>query len=295
MEQGTEQYPSLWRTPDPAPQPEPEPEYQYEPPQSPIREDRSLLKRIGGGIVALGVLLAKLGAQLKWLLVLLPKMKILTTAGTMLVSTAAYAWLFGWQFGIGFVLLILVHEMGHAIQLRREGVDAGWPVFIPFLGAYIGMKEMPKDAAAEARVGLAGPVLGSIGCLVPLALYAATGNDLFRALAYIGFFLNLFNLLPILPLDGGRAMAAVSPIFWALGMVLIVAATILFPSPIIILIVLFGGLETWRRWQARKSPESKAYHDVSRGTRLAVGVVYLGLALLLGVGIHFTHFTRTFG
>jgi|tagenome__1003787_1003787.scaffolds.fasta_scaffold20984015_3 Zn-dependent protease len=292
MEQGTEQYPSLWRTPDPAP--EPEPEYQYEPPPSPVREDKGLLKRIGGGIVALGVLLAKLGAQLKWLLILLPKMKILTTAGTMLVSTAAYAWLFGWQFGIGFVLLILVHEMGHAIQLRREGVEAGWPVFIPFLGAYIGMKEMPKDAAAEARVGLAGPVLGSIGCLLPLALYAATGNDLFRALAYIGFFLNLFNLLPILPLDGGRAMAAVSPIFWIFGMALIVAATILFPSPIILLIVLFGGLETWRRWKARKSPESKAYHDVSRGTRLAVGAVYLSLAVLLAVGIHFTHFTRTF-
>jgi Zn-dependent protease len=292
MEQGTEQYPSLWRTSDPAPQPEPE--YTYEPPQSPIREDKGLLKRIGGGIVALGVLLAKLGAQLKWLLLLLPKMKILTTAGTMLVSTAAYAWLFGWQFGIGFVLLILVHEMGHAIQLRREGVEAGWPVFIPLLGAYIGMKEMPKDAAAEARVGLAGPVLGSIGCLVPLALYAATGNDLFRALAYIGFFLNLFNLIPISPLDGGRAMAAVSPVMWLLGLGLIVAATILFPSPIIVLILLFGGFETYRRWKMRKSPEWQAYHDVSKGTRIAVAAVYLSLALLLAVGIHFTHFTRTF-
>jgi Zn-dependent protease len=288
MEQGTEQYQPLWRTP------EPESEYPtYEPPQSPIREDRGLFKRIGGGIVALGLLLAKLGAKLKVLLVLLPKMKILTTAGTMLVSVAAYALLWGWQFGIGFVLLLLVHEMGHAIQLRREGVKSGWPVFIPFLGAYIGMKEMPKDAGAEARVGLAGPVLGSIGCLVPLALYAATGNNLFRALAFIGFFLNLFNLLPILPLDGGRAMAAVSPIFWAVGMALIVVATILFPSPIIILIVLLGGLETWRRWQQRKSPESKAYHDVSRGTRLAVGAIYLSLALLLAVGIHFTHFQRT--
>jgi Zn-dependent protease len=166
-------------------------------------------------------------------------------------------------------------------------------VFIPFLGAYIGMKEMPKDAGAEARVGLAGPVLGSLGSLVPLALYAATGNNLFRALAFIGFFLNLFNLLPILPLDGGRAMAAVSPVFWAVGLALIVVAAVLFPSPIILLIVLFGGLETWRRWKARKSPESKAYHDVSRGTRLAVGAVYLGLALLLAVGLHFTHFTRT--
>ena len=219
MEQGTEQYPSLWRAPEPEPT--------YEPPQSPIREDRGIFKRLGGGIVALGALLAKL----KVLFLLLPKAKILTTAGTMLVSLAAYAWLFGWWFGLGFVLLLFVHEMGHAIQLRREGVKAGWPIFIPLLGAYIGMKEMPKDAGAEARVGLAGPVLGTIGCLVPLALYAITGSDIFRALAFIGFFLNLFNLVPILPLDGGRAMAAVSPAFWGVGFALMVVAAILFPEP----------------------------------------------------------------
>src|ERR671935_2128596 len=284
MEQTSEELP-IWRPAEPDPA--------YEPP-SPVKEDRGLFKRIGAGIAALGALIAKFAAQLKVLLLLLPKVKLFATAGSMLVSIGAYALLWGWQFGIGFVLLLLVHEMGHAIQLKREGVKAGWPVFIPFLGAYIGMKEMPKDAGAEARVGLAGPVLGSIGCLVPLALYAATGNNLFRALAFIGFFLNLFNLLPILPLDGGRAMAAVSPLFWAVGLALIVVAAILFPSPIILLIVVFGGLETWRRWQARKSPEMKSYHQVSRGTRLAVGAVYLSLALLLGVGIHFTHFPRTF-
>src|SRR3954470_931427 len=276
--------PTIWTAPEPREAPP-----VYEPP-SPVREDRGLLKRIGGGIVALGALLAKF----KGVLLLLPKVKLLATFGTMAVSIAAYALLWGWQFGVGFVLLILIHELGHSIQLRREGIKAGAPIFIPFLGAYIGMKQMPKDAAAEARVGLAGPVLGSLGALVPLALYAATGNNLFRALAFIGFFINLFNLLPILPLDGGRAMAAVSPIFWIFGMALIVAATILFPSPIILLIVLFGGLETWRRWKARKWPESKAYHDVSLGTRLAVGAVYLSLAVLLAVGIHFTHFTRTF-
>ncbi len=212
----------------------------------------------------------------------------------MLVSLAAYAWLFGWWFGLGFVLLLFVHEMGHAIQLRREGVKAGWPIFIPLLGAYIGMKEMPKDAGAEARVGLAGPVLGTIGCLVPLALYAVTGSDIFRALAFIGFFLNLFNLVPILPLDGGRAMAAVSPAFWGVGFALMVVAAILFPSPIILIIVLLGGLETWRRYKMRKSPEMQDYLKVSRGTRFAVGAVYISLALLLAVGIHFTHFARTF-
>ena len=284
MEQGTEQFP-LWHAP------EPEPEYET---PSPIKEDRGLLKRIGGGIAALGVLIAKFAAQAKFLLLLLPKAKILVTAGSMLVSLAAYAWLFGWWFGVGFLLLLFVHEMGHAIQLRREGVRSSWPVFIPFMGAYIGMKEMPKDAAMEARVGLAGPILGSLAALVPLAIYGATGSNFWRALAFIGFFLNLFNLLPILPLDGGRAMAAVSPFMWVLGFGLFVAAAVFFPSPIILIIALLGGLETWRRFQARKSPEMREYHKVSRGTRLAVGAVYIGLAVLLAVGLNLTHFHRTF-
>ena len=284
MEQTREELPPLWTPVEPDPT--------YEPP-SPVREDRGIFKRIGAGIAALGALIAKLGSSLKFLLVLLPKAKLFTTAGTMLVSVAAYALLWGWQFGVGFVLLLLVHETGHAIQLRREGMKATMPVFIPFLGAYIGMKEMPKNAAVEARVGLAGPVLGSIGCLVPLALYAATGNNLFRALAFIGFFLNLFNLLPIVPLDGGRAMAAISPKVWLLGFAALVAGAVFFPNPIILLIVVFAGLEGWRRWRARKSPEMQEYHRVSPGTRIAVATVYLGLALLLGVGMHFTHLPRS--
>jgi Zn-dependent protease len=285
MEQSSEELP-IWRPVEPEPA--------YEPP-SPVREDRGLFKRIGAGIAALGALLAKLGSSLKFLLVLLPKGKLFLTAGSMLVSVAAYAALWGWQFGAGFVLLLLVHETGHAIQLRREGMKATAPVFIPFLGAYIGMKEMPKNAAVEARVGLAGPVLGSIGCLVPLALYGVTGNNLFRALAFIGFFLNLFNLLPIVPLDGGRAMAAISPLVWIVGFAGLLVAAILFPNPIIFIIVLFAGLEAWRRFKLRKSPEHQAYHDVSRGTRFAVAAVYIGLALLLVVGMHYTHFHRTLG
>jgi Zn-dependent protease len=285
MEQSSEELP-IWRPAEPDPT--------YEAP-SPVKEDRGLFKRIGAGLAALGALIAKAGAQLKFLLLLLPKAKLFATAGSMIVSIGAYALLWGWQFGVGFVLLLLVHEMGHAIQLRREGMKATAPVFIPFLGAYIGMKEMPKNAAVEARVGLAGPVLGSIGCLVPLALYAVTGNNLFRALAFIGFFLNLFNLLPIVPLDGGRAMAAISPLVWIVGFAGLLAAAIFFPNPIIFLIVLFAGLEGWRRFKGRNSPEQQDYHRVSRGTRIGVAAVYLGLALLLVVGMHFTHFQRTIG
>jgi Zn-dependent protease len=163
------------------------------------------------------------------------------------------------------------------------------------MGAFVGMKQLPDNAAAEARVGLAGPVLGSIGCLIPLGLYAATGDDFWKALAFTGFFLNLFNLLPVLPLDGGRAMAALSPWMWFVGFGLLIGATVLFPSPIMLLILLFGGMETLRRWRARKTPASEAYHRVTRGQRIAVALVYLGLALALAVGMDVTHLPRTFG
>ena len=246
-------------------------------------------------LAALGLLLAKFAAKGKGLLLLLPKLKLFTTSASALVSVAAYSLIWGWKFAIGFVLLLLVHELGHVFQLRREGIPASAPMFIPFLGALVAMKELPKDAAAEARVGLAGPVFGSLAALVPLAIYGLTGDELFRALAYIGFFLNLFNLLPVLPLDGGRAMAALSPWMWFVGFALLIAATIAFPNPIMILILLFGGFETWRRWQARKSPESREFHRVPRGTRVAVAVVYLGLAAALALGMDATFLDRSFG
>jgi hypothetical protein len=156
------------------------------------------------------------------------------------------------------------------------------------------MKQMPQNAAAEARVGLAGPVLGSLGCLIPLVLWKVTGGTFWQALAFTGFFLNLFNLLPVLPLDGGRAMAALSPWMWIVGFGLLVAGAIFFPSPIMILILLFGGMETMRRWRARRTPTAQEYHRVSKGQRAAVALVYLGLALALAYGVHATHVVRTF-
>jgi Zn-dependent protease len=255
---------------------------------------RSLWRRIGSALAALGLLLVKVGAKGKALLLLLPKLKLFTTSASMLVSIGAYALIWGWRFGVGFVLLLLVHEMGHVIQLRREGIKASAPMFIPFLGALVAMKELPKDAAAEARVGLAGPVLGSIGCLVPLALFALTGNDLFKALAFVGFFLNLFNLLPVLPLDGGRAMAALSPWMWFAGYGLLIAATVAFPNPIMLLVLLIGGLETWRRWQQRKTPEAREYNRVRPLTRAAVAAVYISLVAALAVGMDATHLARSF-
>jgi Zn-dependent protease len=272
----------------------PEPEREYEPihPGAGRREPwRERAKRYFGPIAAGLVVLATKG---KAILLLLPKLKIFTTSASMLVSIAAYAWIWGWPFAVGFVLLLLLHEMGHVIQLRREGVEASAPMFIPFLGAVIAARSMGDDAAAEARVGLAGPILGSIASLVPLVIWQATGEEFWQALAYVGFFLNLLNLLPVLPLDGGRAMAALSPWVWAVGYAGLVALTFAFPNPILILVLIFGGIESWRRFKARNTPESQAYHAIPGRTRALVAITYLGLAAALAVGVSETFLEKDF-
>jgi len=267
---------------------------QYEPIQPGSGRQRTLrqrLERFFGPILAAVVVLATKG---KALLLLLPKLKVFTTSASMLVSIGAYALIWGFPFALGFVILLLVHEMGHVFQLRREGIEASAPMFIPFLGAVVAAKSLGDDAAAEARVGLAGPILGSIGTLVPLGIWLATGEEFWQALAFVGFFLNLFNLLPVLPLDGGRAMAALSPWVWAVGYVLLIALTFAFPNPILLLVLLFGGMESWRRWRQRGTPESRAFHAIPGRTRALVALTYLGLAALLALGVAETHLERDF-
>jgi Zn-dependent protease len=254
---------------------------------------KSVGRKLLGPLIAVGLILLKFGTKLKAALLLLPKLKFLTTSASMLVSIAAYALIWGWKFAVGFVLLLLVHELGHVVQLRREGVEASAPMFIPFLGAVIAAKSMGDDAAAEARVGLAGPILGSIASLVPLGIWLATGEPFWQALAYVGFFLNLLNLLPVLPLDGGRAMAALSPWVWIAGYAALVALIFVFPNPILLLVLIFGGIETWRRFRNRNTPEGQAYHRVPPRTRALVAAVYIGLAVALTIGVSETFLERS--
>src|SRR5829696_7752820 len=182
---------------------------------APAPPERTGIKRLLWPlIVGLG-LLVKYG---KFALLFVGKAKFLTTSGSMLVSVAAYSLIWGWTFAAGFVLLLLVHEMGHVIQLRREGVEASAPMFIPFLGAVVAAKSLGDDALAEARVGLAGPVLGTLGAVLLTPVW--------QALAFTGLFLNLFNLLPVVPLDGGRAMAAMAPWMWFVGFAAMVGVAI---------------------------------------------------------------------
>lgn len=271
----------------------PQPSFVPEPPTAEELDEernRSRLKKLGALAISLGVIASK-G---KFLFLALIKVKAVTTLGTMLISIAAYALALGWPFAIGFVLLLFVHEMGHVFQLRREGVEASAPVFIPFVGALIAVESLGKDAAAEARVGLAGPILGTIATLIPLSLWLATGSELWRSLAYVGCFLNLINLMPVLPLDGGRAMAVLGPSVWIAGILIAVAATVIFLGPFMLVFVLIlGGPELYHRLKNRHSEESRQFHSVPAGTKVAVAAIYLSLAALLIVGTAETYVPRT--
>jgi Zn-dependent protease len=254
-----------------------------------------LRRRIGGALAAAAALIAKFFAAIKGSLLFLPKLA--TTAGTALVSVAAYSLFWGWTFALGFVVLLFIHEMGHVIQLRREGLKATAPMFIPFFGAVVVAKSLGENALAEARVGLAGPILGTTGAAGCLAIAEATNSDMLRALAYVAFFLNLINLIPLVPFDGGRAMAAMAPAMWFVGLGAMVVLLLLTGNFFLLVFIGLGGMETWRRWKLRgtRSLEQAAYYRVSPRNRALVGAVYIGLIVALVFGMHESHILTSAG
>jgi Zn-dependent protease len=255
------------------------------------RPARTLRKRAGSALAGIVALAAKFGAYLKAGVLLLPKLALLSSAGTALVSIAAYSLLWGWPFAAGFVALLFVHEMGHVVQLKREGIKASTPMFIPFLGAAIFSRSLGDNALAEARVGLAGPVLGTVGAVAVAVAGALTGSDLLLALAYIAFFLNLINLVPVVPFDGGRAMAAVAPSMWFLGIGGLVAMILVLGNPFLLIFILLALREMPRRWRQLRSRsiEQAAYYRVPRRHRIAIGAVYIALIVVLAFGMSQTH------
>src|SRR3954451_15891905 len=262
--------------------PELEPGFRDYEPIHPEPGWKSFARKLWAPIVAIGAFLAKFG-------VVLLKFKFLFS---MFVSAAIYVWIGGWWFGIGLVVLLFVHEMGHVIEARHQGLPVSAPMFIPFLGALITLKQMPEDAWKEARVALAGPIVGSIGAAFCLVAAVALDSDLLRALAFFGFLINLFNLLPVYPLDGGRAVEALHPVVWVVGLVGLVALTLLAPNPVLILVLLFGGFQMWERWQNRHHPERQAFYRIKPWQRIVVAIVYIGLAAALGIAADLTHLQR---
>ena len=249
-----------------------------------------ILRKLAAPFVFVGVMFWKF----KFVLTAIFKFKIFTTSASMLVSLAAYAWIWGWKFALGFILLLFVHELGHYLEAKRQGLDVGAPVFIPFLGAAILLKENPLDAWREAQVAIAGPIVGSIGAAVVWLVGEQQDSELFVALGFTGFFINLFNLLPVVPLDGGRIAAAIHPYLWFLGFAGLVALAFFAPNPLLIVIALVVGLELWRRWQERRTPEAQGYYRIQPWQRVAATVGYFGLAALLVLGMSASFVERDF-
>lgn len=216
--------------------------------------------------------------------------KLLTTGGTMLLSVVAYAFVYGWRYAAGFVGLIFVHEMGHYLAARQRGLDVGAPTFIPFVGAWIELKDQPHDVETEAWVGFAGPLLGSLAALACYFAARETGSKLLLALAYAGFFLNLFNLIPLSPFDGGRITAVLSPRVWLLGVPVLAALFFWRPSPLLILVAVLAAPQVLKAWRYDpQAPENRDYYAVSTETRMTYALYYLGLLGFLAVMAHDTH------
>lgn len=276
-------------TDDSWPAPTPEPWVPVPAPPQPADPNslRSRVKRLLAPLAGVGAFLAKFG-------IVLIKLKSFLLIGSMAVSVAAYASIWGWKFALGFVLLIFVHEMGHVVVLRARGIRAGWPVFLPFLGAFVSMKSMPQSVYQEAESALAGPIAGTAGALAVGYLAHLDGSGLLRSLAFTGLLLNLFNLLPALPLDGGRVAGALHPVIWLGGLVALLGFEIYRPSPVIPILLVLGGFELYRRWRGRDSEASKVYFALQPGQRARIGGAYLCLIGVILIGMHWTYAQRHF-
>lgn len=246
------------------------------------------LKRCLGPVAVVLLLVFKFFAKVKFLII--PVLKffplILKTGGTMLLTIGAYAMTLGWRFAVGFVLLIFVHELGHLAAARRLGLNVGAPVFIPFMGAFIALKDAPRNAWIEAQVGIGGPLFGALGAFACDVVYDMTGSPLYHALAYSGYFLNLFNLVPLGFLDGGRIVTALSPWFWVVGL-LVVGWMVVTHFNFILLLVLILSLPRLFSLFRAKSDEERRYFEVTPGQRWFIGGLYFILIafLVLGMGV----------
>lgn len=183
-------------------------------------------------------------AKFKWAIALLKWTKFGGTFITMGISLWAYAVFYGWKFAVALVYLIFVHEMGHIVAARRKGIPTSPAFFIPFVGALISIKKQPRDAATEAYLAYGGPLAGFISFVPAIILYEVNGDPFWALVIYLGALINLFNLIPVSPLDGGRIVSVLSTKIWLAGLLILVGIVILSPSPILFL-VLFIGIFTW--------------------------------------------------
>jgi Zn-dependent protease len=249
------------------------------PPNSPYHrspQPRSSNRNSAGWLTGIG---AALVAFLKYGGLLLLKIPALGTLLSVLLSFGAYSWAAGPAFAVALIAMLFIHEMGHVVEIRRQGMQATAPIFIPFLGAAIFQRSHPTTALKQAQVGIAGPIAGTIGATVAYFLFFSTGWPVFIIAAVWGFALNLFNLIPVWQLDGSWILAPVSKWVYVAGYALVVVAVLWLHSIFLIIIALFGISSLINRFRTADSPY---YTAVPAQARWALAAAWLTLVVYLG-------------
>ncbi len=250
---------------------------ELEPAEGPRPSRTGLWASLGAGAL---LVLSKLKGVLV-LLKALPFAKFGLTSLSMIAAMWFQAVRFGWPYGVGFILLILVHELGHAYAIKDAGLSAGWPVFIPGFGAMIALKKRPTPLV-DAYTAYAGPVAGTAAALLCAAVYLITHQPLFLALANAGFFLNLFNLLPIRPLDGGSVAELFHRRAGIVGAILLGVLFLVTHAPQLLLIAAMAA------FAGRGQPVESAV-PVTEQERRTWAIRDFGLCIFLGAALRFTH------
>jgi Zn-dependent protease len=246
---------------------------------------RERLKKFFAPLAAVGAFLAKFG-------VVLLKLKSVVFLGSAAVSVLAYAQLWGWKFALGFVLLILVHELGHVFALRMRGIRHTALVFLPMLGAFTSWRPTERDPYQEAETALAGPVLGTVGALVLGYIGHVQGSDLLQALAFIGLVINLLNLAPVPMLDGGRLTYLLHPAIWMLAIVGLVGWELYRPGFIVLVLVIFSIYQFIHQVRDTDGTFASASAMVTQAQRYRISAVYLVTVAAILIGMHATYAER---
>lgn len=166
------------------------------------------------------------------------------TIFSVIITVGVYAFFYGWKYAVALVYVMVVHETGHLLAARQKRIPTSPAIFVPFLGAVIGMKEKPKNAETEAYIAYGGPFFGMLSFLPAIPLFYFTREPLWGYTVYLGAIINLFNLFPVSPLDGGRIVTVISPKIWVVGLIGLLPFLFFMPNPIFFLIFILGGF-TW--------------------------------------------------
>lgn len=270
-------------------------------PHDDAAKGKPLRRLLSAALVTLGLLALKAKALL---FLVLAKFKLLlvnpfegfglaqfsVAAGSIVVSLAAYARKWGLAIGIGLVVILVIHEIGHAIVIRAKGLRTGALVLIPFVGGAVTLKRQPRSAYTDAQIALAGPIAGAIASLISYAIYRSTSDPLYLLIAYVGFLLNLFNLTPVGPLDGGRIAAAITKWMWVFGAIILFGITLWQPNPILIVLIVLSFFQIYR---AIGEERRRRFYNVTVAQRGRIAAIYFILVTFLAYEtLHTWHLTK---